>query len=177
MAPPSSYHRNAREGYMLDEIVFDCVEFRATSAGEPPIVAYRHGSDEKLDQHPAVALLNNPNPFMGRTLSMFTDIGGNAYVEKVRSAAGKVVELWPLRPDRMRVIPDRQKFIGAYRYEIGEQWFTIPAENVIHFKTRHPLDDYYGLPPLAVIAGRVDLDVWTRRFTESFFRNAGVPAC
>lgn len=182
MYPPSDYTRNAREGYMLDEIVFDCIEFRATSAGEPPIVAYRRGSDEKLDQHPAVALLNNPNPFMGRgrfwaTLSMFQDIGGNAYVEKVRSASGKVVELWPLRPDRTRVIPNRQSFIGGYRYTVGDlEPFTLPAEDVIHFKTRHPLDDYYGLPPIAVIAGRVDLDVWTRRFTESFFRNAGVPA-
>lgn len=182
MSPPSTYYRNAREGYMLDEIVYDCIEFRATSAGEPPIVAYRHGSDEKLDQHPAVALLNNPNPYMGRarfwaTLSMFQDIGGNAYVEKVRSAAGKVVELWPLRPDRIRVVPDRQKFIGGYLYEIGDvPPHIFPAEDIIHFKTRHPLDDFYGLPPLAVITGRVDLDVWVRHFTEAFFRNAGVPA-
>lgn len=181
MTPPSDYTRNAREGYMLDEIVYDCVEFRATSAGEPPIAAYHRGSDEKLDSHPAVTLLNNPNPFMGRsrfwaTLSMFMDIGGNAYVEKVRSGAGKVVELWPLRPDRMRVIPDARTFIGGYHYQLGDHAFMLPAEDVIHFKTRHPLDDYYGLPPLAVIAGRVDLDVWTRRFTEAFFRNAGVPA-
>lgn len=182
MAQPSSYYRNAREGYMLDEIVFDCVEFRATSAGEPPICAYRRGSDEKLDQHPAVALLNNPNPFMGRsrfwsTLAMYQDIGGNAYVEKVRSGAGKVVELWPLRPDRIRVIPDRQKFIGGYLYEIGDvRPHVFAPEDIIHFKTRHPLDDFYGLPPIAVIAGRIDLDVWVRHFTEAFFRNAGVPA-
>lgn len=181
MYPPTTYFRNAREGYMLDEIVYDCVEFRATSVGEPPIAAYRKGSDEKLDKHAAVDLLNNPNPFMSRsrfwaTLSMCLDIGGNAYIEKVRSGAGRVVELWTLRPDRVRVIPDAQKYIGGYRYEIGDRAFTLAAEDVIHLKTRHPLDDYYGLPPLAVIAGRVDVDVWARHFMESFFRNAGVPA-
>jgi HK97 family phage portal protein len=180
MSPPSDYARNAREGYMLDEIVFDCVEIRATSAGEPPICAYR-ANDEKLDEHPAITLLNNPNPFMGRsrfwaTISMCLDIGGNAYIEKVRSGAGKVVELWLLRPDRVRVIPDARTYVGGYSYMVGDQAFTLRAEDVIHFKTRHPLDDYYGLPPLAVLAGRVDLDVWARRFTESFFRNAGVPA-
>lgn len=182
VSPDSSYSRNSREGYVLDELVYSCVEFRSTSAGEPPMCAYRAGSDEKLKQHPALDLLNHPNPFMGRsrfwaTVNMCQDIGGNAYVEKVRSAAGKVVELWPLRPDRMFVVPDPSKFVGGYHYKIGaDDPKFLPAEDVIHFKTRHPLDDFYGLAPLFVLAGRVDLDIWTRRFSEAFFRNAGVPA-
>jgi HK97 family phage portal protein len=178
----TSYYRNARDGYMIDELVYDCVEFRATSAGEPPVCAWKKTSsgEEKVEEHPALDLLNRPNPFMGRStfwgaISMSLDIAGNAYVEIVRSGAGKPVELWPLRPDRIRVIPDQQRFISGYRYTIGDKSFTLDAADVVRFKTRHPLDDYYGLPPLAVLAGRVDLDVWTRRFAESFFRNAGVP--
>ncbi len=178
----TSYYRNARDGYMIDELVFDCVEFRATSAGEPPTVAWRKtpGGEEKVTDHPGLDLINHPNPFMARSqfwgaISMSLDIAGNAYVEKVRSGSGKTVELWPLRPDRVRVIPDANTFIGGYMYTIGDHSFSMPARDVIRFKTRHPLDDYYGLPPLAVLAGRVDLDVWTRRFAESFFRNAGVP--
>lgn len=179
--PPFSYYRNAREGYMLDEMVYACVEFRATSCGEPPVVAYKPNSDEKVEDHPALDLLNHPNPFMGRsrfwaTILMMQDVGGNAYVEKVRSASGKVVELWPLRPDRMTVIPSQTDFVGGYHYMLGDKQFMMPAENVIHFKTRHPLDDYYGLPPIAVGAERVDLDIWVRSFTRSFFQNAGVPA-
>lgn len=179
--PPYSYYRNAREGYMCDEVVYECVEFRATSAGEPPVCAYRIGSDEKLTKHAAIDLLNHPNPFMGRSrfwasILMSMDIGGNAYIEKVRSAAGKVVELWPLRPDRMTIIPSEQDFIGGYRYMIGDRPFPLAAEDVIHFKTRHPLDDYYGLPPIAVGAERIDLDVWVRKFTRAFFQNAGVPS-
>lgn len=177
----SSYERNAREGYMLDEIVYDCIEYRANAAGEPPMCAYSTSSDEKIEDHPALTLLNKPNRFMGRarfwgTILMSLDIGGNAYVEKVRSDAGKVVELWPLRPDRVRVIPSASNYVGGYTYTIGGRPYFLPAEDVIHYKTRHPLDDYYGLPPLAVLAGRVDLDVWARQFTAAFFRNAGVPA-
>jgi HK97 family phage portal protein len=179
--PPYSYDRNARQGYMLDEMVYACVEFRATSAGEPPVCAYKPGSDEKLDSHPSLDLLNHPNPFMGRSrfwasVLMSQDIGGNAYVEKVRSASGKVVELWPLRPDRVTVIPSATTHIGGYNYQLGGQPFYMPAADVIHFRTRHPLDDYYGLPPIAVGANRIDLDVWVRQFTQAFFRNAGVPS-
>lgn len=76
----------------------------------------------------------------------------------------------------MTVIPDAQTFIGGWHYTIGGRPIYLPAENVIHFKTRHPLDDYYGLPPIAVGANRIDLDIWVRQFTQAFFRNAGVPS-
>lgn len=174
------YDQDARQGYMLDELVYGCVEVRATSAAEPRLCAYR--ADEKVEKHPALKLLERPNPFLDgftfwATIMMFLDVAGNAYVEKVRSRSGKVVELWLLRPDRVRVIPDSDKFISGYSYTIGDHTFPpIPPEDIIHFKTRHPLDDYYGLSPIHVLANRIDLDVWSRQFMQSFFRNAGVPA-
>ncbi|HYW90325.1 MAG TPA: phage portal protein [Chloroflexota bacterium] len=178
-----TYDWASRQGYMADELVYDCVELRADAAGEPPMVAFKvtDAGEEQIDRAPALELLNRPNPFMGRsrfwaTIVMHLDIGGNAYIEKVRNGHGDLVELWLLRPDRVRVLPDPRTFVGGYTYTIGAQTFRLDAEEVIHFKTRHPLDDFYGLPPLAVLAGRVDLDVWTRKFTEAFFRNAGVPA-
>lgn len=180
---PWDYARGAKEGYMADELVYDCVELRATSAGEPPICAWKltDAGEEKITQHPLLTLLNRPNPFMGRSMfwaaiMMHLDVGGNAYIEKVRSPAGKIKELWLLRPDRVKVIPDEQTFVGGYTYTIGDKTMRLPADDVIHFRTRHPLNDYYGLAPLAVLAGRVDLDVFTRQFMEAFFRNAGVPA-
>ncbi len=183
MTGPAVYARHVLDGYIADELVYQCVDIRANAAGEPPIVGWQktESGEEKIQDGPVVDLLENPNQYMSRsrfwqTVMMHLDINGNAYVEKVRSGAGKVVELWIMRPDRTYVLPDRQRFIGGYRYEIGGEKFVLPPENVIHFKTRHPLDDFYGLPPIAVLAGRVDLDVWSRKFTEAFFRNAGVPA-
>lgn len=177
-APAHSYERNAREGYMRDELVFACVQMRATSAAEPKLCGYR--GDEKVDDHPFLDLWNRPNPFLDRYgltagLVMHLDIGGNAYIEKVRSAAGKIMELWLPRPDRMRVIPDARRFVGGYRYELGSRSYDYPPEDIVHLKTRHPLDDFYGLPPLAPLAGRVDLDNWTRDFARAFFQNGAVP--
>jgi Phage portal protein len=67
------------------------------SAAHPivPSLYAAHRADaggEKIKQHPALALLNRPNRFMGRsrfwgTIMMHLDIGGNAYIEKVRSAS------------------------------------------------------------------------------------------
>lgn len=178
-----NYYRFALEGYSRNEVVYACVEELSTSAAEPRIAAYKrvHGKLEKLDEHPVVDLLERPNPFMDgyllwATVLMHLSIAGNAYIELVRSASGQVVELWVLRPDRMFVIPDRQRFIAGWNYRLGALEDFIDARDVIHIKMRNPLDDYYGMPPLAACAERVDTDNFMRSFTASFFRNAGVPA-
>lgn len=175
-----SYFRYAREGYSSNEIVFACIEELATSAAEPRMKALNE-SGEDIESHPILDLLDRPNPFLDRfqfwaTVIMHLSISGNAYIEKVRAASGQVVELWLLRPDRMFVIPDERRYIGGYQYRIAEYQKDVSADDVIHLRYRNPLDDYYGLPPLAVAAPRVDNDNFMRSFTGSFFRNAGVPS-
>lgn len=178
-----SYYRYAREGYAFNEVVYACIEELATSAAEPRIAAYKKTSSglEKLDSHMCIDLLEKPNPFMDgyeliSTVMMHLSVAGNAYVGVERSAAGKIVELWPMRPDRMRVIPDKNDFIRGWQYIVGGETNEVPARDVIHIKYRNPLDDYYGMPPLAAAVPRIDTDNFMRAFTGAFFRNAGVPA-
>jgi HK97 family phage portal protein len=178
-----SYFNYAKDGYSTNEVVYACVEELSTSAAEPRIAACHlvNGKPEHIEGHPVVDLFEHPNPYTSRftliaSLIMYRAVAGTAYLEKVRSASGKVVELWPLRPDRMWVIPDRDKHIRGWEYRLGAETFFLRPEDVIQFKTRNPLDDWYGLPPLAACAGRVDTDNFMRAFTGSFFRNAGVPA-
>src|SRR5262249_25088790 len=88
--PSTSYDHNAREGYMVDELVYECIDVRANAAGEPPVVAWRRtaSGEEKVDtpdESPAIALLKRPNPFMSAarfwaTVVMHLDVGGNAYI-------------------------------------------------------------------------------------------------
>ncbi len=177
------YVRAGREGYGGCEIVYACIEELATSAAEPRMAAYtgKGKNREQIEEHPILDLLERPNPFMDRytfwaAVILYLSIAGNAYIEKVRSKADGVVQLWLLRPDRVRVIPDRDRFVAGYHYELGDIKHDFDARDIIHIKYRHPVDDYYGLPPLAVIAPRVDTDTWMRSFARSFFLNAGVPS-
>lgn len=181
--PKGTYWRFANEGYGGNEVIYAAIEELCTSAAEPRLAAYRQAGDqsERIAEHPILALLERPNPFMDRfgfwaTVILHLMVAGNAYIEKVRSPAGKVVELWLLRPDRMWVIPDAQRFVDGYEYRIAEQVHVLDARDVIHLKLRNPIDDFYGMPPLQVVAPRVDTDNFMRSFTGAFFRNAGVPA-
>jgi HK97 family phage portal protein len=180
-----NYWRFALEGYGRNEIVYAAVEELATSAAEPRLMAYRKGANgkpEALGDHPILDLFEHPNPFMSRyaliaNLIMFRAIAGSSYLLKTRSASGKIVQLWPLRPDRMFVIPHPDQYIRGWEYRMEDMPpLFIPREDVIQFRYRNPVDDWYGLPPLAVCAERVDTDAMMRSFTLAFFRNAAVPA-
>ncbi len=142
----------------------------------------KNGYVEELPDHPLVRLLNDPNPFMSRgqmwgTVVMDRALAGNSYLLKARVEGGPmrgaVAELWRLRPDRVRVIPDASKFIAGYEYNTGSEKVCYPAEDIIHFKTRNPLNDYYGMPPLMAIAGRVDIDQYMKSFLRTFFESGG----
>lgn len=145
----------------------------------------RNGFWEEVDDHPLVRLLNNPNPFMSRgqlwgTATMDYHLAGNAYVYKARYKdgllAGAVGELWRLRPDRVRVVPDDQGgYIKGYEYgdQYGQKTF-LPARDIMHFKTRNPLDEYYGMPPLMPVLGRMTIDSYMERYLRSFYETGGV---
>ena len=180
-----SYYRYALEGYSGNEVAFACVEELASSAGEPRLVAVRKTDKgpEQLHEHPVLELLEHPNPWISgsqliSTLIMYRAVSGNAYIEKVRSGAGKIVELFALRPDRMWVVPDANPNIHlrGWEYKIGADTYFLPARDVIQTKTRNPLDDWYGMPPMRPAALRIDSAAAMRVLTQAFFNNAGIPA-
>jgi HK97 family phage portal protein len=141
-------------------------------------IMVRNGFIEEVPQHPAVRILNNPNPYTSRgqlwaTVTMDRDIAGNAYVLKGRGPFGNVMELWRLRPDRVKVIPDPVNHIAGYEYRVGREVVTFAASDVMHFKTRNPLDDYYGMSPIMQLMERVNIDNFQRTFLRTFFERGG----
>lgn len=178
-SPDLRYHTFAKEGYGKSAIVYACIEELATSAAEPRM-QQRNGNTWNTEGA-VVDLLRLPNPFMDgfalwATVIMHLSIAGNAYALMIRSDSGRVLELWLLRPDRVSIVPDSQRYIRGYEYDLGDGAVLLPEQDVIHWKKRNPLDDFYGMPPLLAASGATDLDNYMRDFVSAFFRNAGVPS-
>lgn len=177
--PEANYQTYAKEGYSKTAIVYACIEELATSAAEPRM-QQRRGKEWALEGA-VVDLLKRPNSFMDgfelwATVIMHLSIAGNAYGLKVRSRSGRVVELWLLRPDRIRIVPSTENYIDHYEYDIGGgRVARIPENDVIHWKKRNPLNDFYGMPPLMAASGATDLENYMKAFVTAFFTNAGVP--
>lgn len=177
--PNAKYDTYAREGYMKNEVVFACIDELSTTAAEPKL-KIRSGTTWKTEGQ-VLDLMNRPNPFMDRfefwsTIIMHRSLAGNAYALMVRSGSGRVVELWLMRPDRVKVVPSAESYISHYTYDIGGgQVVNLPTEDVIHWKTRHPVDDWYGMPPLMPVSGRTDIDNFMKDFVKAAFQNGGMP--
>lgn len=136
---------------------------------------------EELFDHPLVELLKYPNPFMPRAYfwqltQTHLDLCGNAYWLKIRDRLGVVRELWPLQPERMRVVPDAEKFVVGYLYRVRAQELAFEPDEIVHFKYPHPLNPWYGLSPVEALAYEVDADLYMRIYQKVTFENDATPS-
>ena len=175
----SNFRSIVVEGYRKNEIVYSAIRRKAQSLAEAP-ARVRHPDGTAWPDHPVAALLKRPHPKMSgdRLLELTVhhlDLAGEAYWAKIRSAVGKVVGFWPLRPDRVEVVPDPVEYIRGYLYTIEGRQVPILAEDVVRFIYPDPLDDYRGLSPLAAAARRIDIDNEGADFLKITLQRQGVP--
>jgi len=183
--PARSDTSAADQGYRNNELIFACIQEYITSASEAILVVGNKDDDGNLiptTDARATQLIAEPNPSMDtvaflEALHMQLLIGGNVYLFTPRSAIGTITGMYWLRPDRVQIIPN--EMTGAargYKYTIGNTPYIIPAEFIAHHKTTDPLNDWYGLGNLQVLAKMVNLDTDATDFARSVFENKGVPA-
>tara|TARA_R110000850_G_scaffold11305_4_gene38836 strand:+ start:1397 stop:3505 length:2109 start_codon:yes stop_codon:yes gene_type:complete len=185
ITPLRDYANAADQGYRNNELIFACIQEYITSASEAILVVGNKDDDGNLiptTDARATQLIAEPNPSMDtvaflEALHMQLLIGGNVYLFTPRSAIGTITGMYWLRPDRIQIIPN--EMTGAargYKYTIGNTPYIIPAEFIAHHKTTDPLNDWYGLGNLQVLAKMVNLDTDATDFARSVFENKGVPA-
>ncbi|MET9957041.1 phage portal protein [Streptomyces sp. NPDC006339] len=88
--------------------VWRAVAVVANVSAALPLHVYTAGTKDRA----TVELLENPHPELTRfelwrLVYVHRLLWGNAYLQKVRNRAGTVVQLWPVRPDRVQV--DREQ--------------------------------------------------------------------
>lgn len=174
-----------REGYRASTWVYNAIEIRRRAVASVPWhVEVRNGDEwEHQPGHPLQQLLDNPNPDFSQRqmisrLVQWLDLGGNVYWLKVRAGRPRApVELWPVMPDAMRVIPGNQdgRLIAGYRYDWDGVRTTFERDDVTHFTYPNPGDFYYGMSPLRAAGMSVDIDTEAQRFQKVSLQNRGIP--
>src|SRR6185312_8098166 len=165
---PRRFDNLADAGYQQQPPIYRAINLISTAcAGIPWVLYEKQGSNRRgkeIDQHPLIDLMQRPNTTQGwgkffEAYISYIYIAGNSYVWANRAQNGKGVplELWTLRPDRMRIKPDPKQFVGGYIYAVNGQEQEFDVRTILHTKTFAPLDDWYGLSPLAVAARAIDV--------------------
>lgn len=174
------------EYYARSLDVYAAVKLRAEAASRPPLVVQLRDSEGHLApapvEHPVQRLLTEGNPWWGRAGVMiatetYLSLWGAAFwfLGHSERSRGAPDELWPLRPDRVRVVRDAKKYVSGFVYSEAGQDFPMLPEEVVWFRYFNPLEEFAGFSPMA--AGRLtaDMGIDALRFNREFFRNGAQP--
>lgn len=179
------YENFAKEGYNANVWVYRNIQAIAQGVAGVPWILYQvdsKGKRKEIEQHDLLNLLNKPNEFMSRqeffeAIVGFALIAGNSYIDMVGpNDAAPPRELWPLRPDRMSVVPDAGKFIKGYIYQLGDQKVVRDKRRISHLKYFNPIDDFYGLSPIEVAARGIDNDNAANEWNNALLTNGARPS-
>jgi len=187
--PDSSYESSARSGYGRNELVYACIFMKASNLPQSVLRVYPSGQGEPLEDHRLRRLLAQPNPvtdeFSFLELSVtYLDLAGNCYWLILRGRDGLPAELWPLRPDLIRIFPTSSPRVWDYGYildpssqprTVNAKIIPIPRGDLIHVKYPNPQDAYFGQPKLRPAARATALDNAATDFVDTLLRNYAVP--
>ncbi len=183
---PESYEDYARV-YGDIAWVYRCVARIAQTCASVPLAAYRRGSGgEARRADDAVAaelggLLEFVNEFetlpdLIEQTATYLNLTGNAFWGIERDAHDRPAELWCLRPDRVRIKPDRKRYIAGYVYEVGGRHVGYETRDMVHIKYLSPADDYYGMGPLRAAMHAIVLEYYGTTYNRAMLRHHGMPA-
>jgi len=162
--------------------VYACVSTIATAVAGTPLKTYRQTakSVEEISDSRLARLLSDVNPHISsydlwEATASFLELSGNCYWEIERDDAGMPTAIYPMRPDRVKVVPDKSDFVKGYIYEVNGRSVSLDADEVIHFKYFNPANEYYGLGPIAAIRNSIIVDQYSVAYNKAFFKNGAHP--
>lgn len=188
--PDRNYENFAKEGYQKNVVAYRCVNVIAEAVSDIPLVLYEQkGRTRKKEilEHPVFDLLDRPNAlqtkqtFIRAAISNIL-ISGNSFIYGIEGLEKAMVEMWPLRSDRMSINPGSKGLPKSYTYKVGANKTTYKVDEttgkspVVHMKTWHPRNDWYGLSPIEAASLSIDQFNASAQWNYSLMKNSGRPS-
>ena len=165
--------------------VYAAVKLRAEAVTRPPLRVFRRaaGADARRTpvepSHPVARLLERVNPWytrsdLWRATEIYLCLWGSAFWAIERGEDGEP-ELWPLRPDRMAVIPDRRRYVRGFVYRGAVERVAYTPDEIVWLRYFNPLEELAGLSPLAPARLSADMGHEGLQFNRHLLRNSARP--
>ncbi len=183
--------------YATSVSVYSAIKLRADAMARAPLVMLRTMPEGDVGsatgpgphvpvgpEHPAQQLLDRVNPWHTRgDLWRATEINlclwGSSFWALERSENSRDEmghwEIWPLRSDRVRVLPEKQRQVKGFVYMGVNGPVAYTPEEIVWMRYFNPLEPFAGLSPLAPVRLSVDAGLDALRFNRSFFKNSAQP--
>ena len=171
------------EYYATSVPVYAAIKMRADALARTPAAVYRrNGAGERTlvaPDHPVRQLLDRVNRWYSRSelwqaTEIYLNLWGAAFWAVERDQDGRP-EIWPLRPDRTSVVPDRDRHVRGFVYQGRTGPVAYTPDEVVWMRYFNPMEEFAGLSPIAPARMAVDMGRDGLRFNRSFLRNSAQP--
>jgi HK97 family phage portal protein len=169
-----------RHAYQRLALIFRCVNVLASAIAEAPLTV-RDPKGEPDERHAVRSLITLPNPQMGEAMFWYNVavrmlIYGYCVVEKERSAAGRVVALWPMNSELLKPVP-RADGTHDWEYRVqGHPPALLAAEDVAVFRFAETgTGDPRGIGPLEIALREWSLLNAMQDYLKGFFDAGALP--
>ena len=169
------------EYYARSIPIYSAIKIRADNVVRPPLVVYRQDADgEKTpveETHPAQMLLSKVNSWwtrgdLWRATSTYLDLWGSAYwLLNKTSPSSPPTEIWPMRPDRMKILTDPNKYIVGFEYDHNHIKKRFRPDEIMWFRYFNPLEEFGGMSPVAPVRLSVDMGIEAYNHNRRIFQN------
>ena len=171
------------EYYATSVSVYSAIKLRAEALSRPNLLVHRRGPDGQLlpvgPGHPAQQLLDRVNPWytrgdLWRATEVYLNLWGSCFWALEQDETGRR-EIWPLRPDRVSILPDGERYIRGFVYMGRNGPVAYTPEEMLWMRYFNPLEERAGLSPVAPLRLAVDMGKDGLRYNRNFFRNSAQP--
>ncbi len=161
--------------------VWRCITIISDAVSPIPLLLLKKDEEgnEKPAKHDISFVLEWVNPWMSgddlwAETTAFYKLCGNAYwaFEK------EFTQIWVLRPDRVKIIPNQQNFIESYEYknETTQKKVIFKPEEIVHFKGLSLETVFYGESPIEPGAKELGLEKSAIDYNYRYFENDATPS-
>lgn len=185
---PRRYDRFADEAYTKNVVAHRAIGLIAQAVGSVHW-RLRRADGVRDNTHPALALLNKPNPCIDaaaliESLVSYRLIAGNAYLQAVGPDNRAPLELHVLRPDRVQVLAGKHASCipAGYRFTHAKGHTDFPVNpltgrsRILHWKQFNPLSDWYGLSSVEAAAYSIDQHNQAGAWNQALLQNGARPS-
>lgn len=165
--------------------LFAVIDRLASSVAAVPWRLYRKDprvdpdARQIIERHPALSVWETPNPHYSQRMLVETivqhyDLTGEFALWAVHLQNGWPAELWPVRPDRLRPVPDPVQHLLGWVYK-GTVDVKLSTTDIIHMRRPNPLDPYRGLSPVGSLIYDLKGEQAAAQWNAMFFQNSARP--
>lgn len=176
----------AEEGFQTNTLIYMAIMYKVRAYAQTHVCAYQGDPDNPTKApptHDLSRLLARPNQEMSwvqfqSTNLVYLNLSGNFFVWLDRpSPEALPTAMYPLRPDRVKILVRDQKIVGYLYIPEGKRpadGVPLLPQDVMHVKLPNPLDPLegfgYGLSPMSPLAKSGDVDNAVTDFLKIFFQ-------